>query len=326
MSSTQRIAIWGLGGVGRALLEDLVDRPLAGAEVVALADSRATWTREAGTPLPEALARKRETGRLPSANGPSVEDLVEKGAVDVLVDVTPTDLETGQPAVEMHARCLARDIDVVTANKGPLALAGPKLRAQAGDGATIRAEATVGGGIPVLSTIRRLRSADRIEGVDAVPNGSTSRVLDRIADGDDWDGALREAREAGLLEADPTYDVDGWDAAAKAAILAQEVLDAPVTLADVDRAGLDDLSADAIRDARRQGLAPRLVARVTPDGVRVRVAELPGDSPLVVPGLGNAYRIHLSDGEETLLAGPGAGPAPTATALRRDLRALVGPS
>lgn len=314
------VAVRGFGGVGRALAARL---PVEDVRVVAVADSTSTVHDPGGLDVGVLREVKRAEGRLPGDAPLRLEDLVDEGRIDVLVDVGPTDLGPDPDGLALHRACLEQGIAVVTANKGPLARAGADLRRQAQEtGVPYRAEATVGGGTPVLSTLRRLRRADRIERIDAVPNGATSHVLDAVQDGTGWDAAVRQARDAGKLEADPALDLEGWDAAAKAAILAQTAWDAEATVDDVDRTGLDGVDASQIRWAAGQGLRTRLVASVTSRAVRVRPADLPADHPLAMHGLGNTYRIRLAEGGDVVFGGPGAGPTPTATALVRDLEAV----
>lgn len=317
-----RLALFGLGDVGQALARSLSSAPIDGVRLVAAQDSSAACHRPDGLDPGDLADRKSRSGALPGT-GPTVPELVADDRVDVVVDVSPTDLHDGQPSRRLVRRCRRRGVAVVTANKGPLAL-DPALGDRFRDaGVPLGVEATVGGGLPLLSTLDRLDAGDRVTAIRGTLNGSTSRILADVEAGRSLDDALRAARQAGVLEADPSLDLDGWDAAAKAAIVAQRAFDVPVGIDDVDRTGIRGLDGGEIRWAKSKGQAIRLVAAVTPDRCRVAPVSLDADDPLAARGLGNAVRIALADGDEILLAGPGAGPRPTATALRRDLVATL---
>lgn len=315
------MALLGVGQVGRALLDDLARRPLDGARITAAGDSAGGLWDPDGLDVSALLEAKRDGGRLPDPS--PLADAVRAGDVDVLVDLSPTDLATAEPARSWHRTCLKAGVAVVTANKGPLAVE-PSIRDRFEDrGVPYRAEATVGGGLPVLSTIRRLRAGDRIEAIDAVPNGATTRVLSAVADGQGFDEAVDACRRAGVLEADPALDLGGGDAAAKAAILARAAFDVPARIDDVATEGIEDLSTDDVRWAASRGRTHRLVASIRPDRIEVRPAALDQDAALAAPGQGNVYAIRLARGGTVHLAGPGAGPGPTASAVRRDLEKVT---
>lgn len=317
-----RLALFGFGAVGQALARSLSSAPIDGIRVVAAQDSTHTCHRSGGLYPGDLADRKSRSGTLPGT-GPTVAELVADDRVDIVVDLSPTDLLDGEPSRRLLRRCRRRGVAVVTANKGPVAV-DPKLRDrfQRAD-VPLGVEATVGGGMPVLSTLDRLDAGDRVTAVTGTLNGSTSRILAAVEEGRSVDDAVRAARRAGTLEADASLDLDGWDAAAKAAIVAQVAFDAPVTVDDVDRTGVRGLDGDEIRWSAGKGQVTRLVATVTQTRCRVAPVSLDGDDPLAASGHGNAIRVELAHGEEVLLAGPGAGPGPTATALRRDLVATL---
>lgn len=317
-----RLALFGFGAVGQGLARSLSLAPIDGIRVVAAQDSTQACHRSGGLDPGDLADRKSRSGTLPGT-GPTVAELVADDRVDIVVDVSPTDLSEGEPSRRLYRRCRRRGVAVVTANKGPLAV-DPELRDRFHRaGVPLGVEATVGGGLPVLSTLDRLAAGDRVTTVTGTLNGSTSRILAAVEDGRSVDDAVRAARRAGLLEADASLDLEGWDAAAKAAIVAQRTFDAPLAVDDVDRTGIRDLEAEEVRWSAGKGHAIRLVATVTPTRCRVAPVSLDGDDPLAASGHGNAIRVGLADGEEILLAGPGAGPRPTATALRRDLVATL---
>ncbi len=315
-----RIALAGIGSVGQALLESLIQDPIPATRIVALADSQATLIDLDGLDAAPLLSQKRASGQLPGDRFEPFEGLVQNGEVDIVVDCTPTDLETGHPSLGLHELCADHGVHLVTANKGPLAVAGPELRARfAKGGAVLRGEATVGGGLPVLSTLERLAQADRIASVKAIANASTTGVLKRIEQGIPLAQAIEEAKQRGILESDPSLDLTGQDAAAKAAILAQTCFGAETTISDVPTEGILSLDAEQIAWHRERGYRVRLVASVTQERTTVAPVPLPSEHPLASCDAGNAYVIELEHGGRVTLTGPGAGPAETATAVRRDV-------
>ena len=158
-------------------------------------------------------------------------------------------------------------MDVVTANKGPIAWNWSRIAAKAAKaGRRIRFESTVMDGLPVFSLLEFTLVDCRLLGFDAVFNSTTNFIIDAMARGETFEKALGYAQEEGFAEADPSHDIDGWDAACKAAALANVAMDAGITPADVDKESLRDVSLERIAQAYAAGKRLRLVTSVWREG------------------------------------------------------------
>ena len=210
-----KVAILGMGSVGRGLLE-MIDGKDLGLTVTGIADSKSALLDPEGIHIEEVLKAKRERG-VCGDKGLSAADVVERGDYDALVEVTPTDARSGEPATGFMKRAIERGKHVVTSNKGPIALHFATLQSLARKhGVAIRYEATVGGAIPVMHTLEHGLAGNRVIAVYGILNGTSNFILTRMAaEGLTYAQALLEAREMGYAEADPTYDVKGIDAAIK---------------------------------------------------------------------------------------------------------------
>ena len=230
------------------------------------------------------------------------------------------------PAANLIAAALDRGRPVVTANKEAIAAQGPRLFALARrNGAGLGIEACVGGGIPVIAALRHLAGSQRIGAVSGVINGTTNAILSSMEGGYSYDEALAAAQIAGFAEPDPTADVEGFDAAAKLAILAALAFGRWVDPATLPRRPLADVGPVDLRWAAARGARLKYVARAAPaaDGVlhaAIEPVALPAHDALAAPnGPGNAIRIEGELIGALTLAGPGAGAAPTTGAILGDL-------
>lgn len=237
-----------------------------------------------------------------------------------------------EPARSLILEAIAHGAAVVTANKALLAQDGPTLYAAAeAAGVDLYFEAAVAGAVPVVRAVRESLAGDGVRRVLGIVNGTTNYVLDRMAaEGLDLDMAVKEAQALGYAEADPTADVEGYDAAAKAAILASLAFHTRVSLDDVGREGITALTADDVAWAARTGHVLKLLAiaeRVRDeetgrDGVLVQVhpSLVPEGHPLAkVGGSFNAVFVESDAAGELMFLGRGAGGAPTASAVLGDV-------
>ncbi|WP_256685026.1 homoserine dehydrogenase [Halococcus qingdaonensis] len=313
------LAVAGCGAVGRAVCE------LAGSyghRVTAIADSTSAAVDESGLDVETVLDRKAERGSVGSGD----RERALAGDYDVLVEATPTTLGDAEPGFSHAERALARDAHVVLANKGPVAERYGDLRAAERDSAgTVLFEATVGGAIPILSTIADLGSAD-VTAVRGVLNGTANFVLSRMsAEGLDYEHVLAEAQDLGVAETDPTFDVEGTDAALKCVILANVLGDGDVTLDDAQVEGITRLTPSALDLASEDGRTVRLVGEVT-DGedptVRVGPRLVPEHGTLAVTGTQNIVQLETRHAGQLNLSGRGAGGRATASAVLADVGRL----
>ena len=316
-----RVALIGMGSVGRGVLETLAKKDL-GIVVTGIADSRSGCMDSTGIDLPSVLSAKKN-GRPCGSSEISAIDVIKKGEYDALIEVTPTNAHSGEPAIGYIKTALGRKKHVVTSNKGPIALACKELRGLAQKNhVALRYEATVAGAIPIMHTLEHGLGGNEILGLYGVLNGTCNYILTRMAaEGLTYDQALMEAREMGYAEADPTYDVQGIDAAIKLVILANTIWDNGVTLEDVERTGIDLLTADALRLAEEEGCTIRLIAEAIPrkNILRVTPRIIEKNHPLVVEGTLNALTLETDLAKEITLIGKGAGSIETASAIIGDL-------
>jgi homoserine dehydrogenase len=253
-------------------------------------------------------------------------------ALRVLVETTTLDIVAAQPAIDHVRLALEAGCHVVTANKGPVAFAYRELSLLAAQHQRLFLfEGAVMDGIPVFNLVRETLPAVRIEGFRGVVNSTTNHILTALEDGHDYAPALAEMQAQGIAEADPSLDVDGWDAAAKAAALANVWLDARVTPHDVDRTGLDASTAAAAREAKARGCRLRLVASARRHGGRphVQLVELPREDLLAsLRGMANALVLETDTLGEIAICQRDGGLTQTAYAVLSDLvtiRRSIGP-
>lgn len=319
-----RIAVLGMGAVGRGILQAIAEKNL-GLIVTAVADSRSASIDPAGLDLNVLLDRKEKEGICgdPSL---SAQTVVQTAPYDLLVEVTPTDARTGEPGTSNIRQALTRGCHVVTSNKGPVALYYHDLAALARkNNVQFRFEATVAGAIPIIHTLMNSLGGNDILSLYGVLNGTCNYILTRMAEeGLTYKQALDEARTLGYAEADPTYDVKGIDAAIKLVILANTVWNKSITLNDVDVTGIDLLTEEALRLADQQDATIRLIGEIIPSQNIYRLCPriVAKGHPLVVHGSLNAIIIRTDLAGELVFVGKGAGSLETASAVIGDILSI----
>ncbi|HVP94655.1 MAG TPA: homoserine dehydrogenase [Methanoregulaceae archaeon] len=323
---TVTIAVLGLGSVGRGILETVRKKPGLGIVITAVADSKSGNIDKDGLDIAGILERKK-SNKPCGDPGITAADIVSRADYDILVEVTPTNADTGEPALSYMKTAIRRGKHVVTSNKGPVSRHLSELKKMALDnGVQIRYEATVGGAIPIMHTLGEGLAGNDILALYGVLNGTCNFILTRMAaEGLTYDQALAEARELGYAEADPTYDVKGIDAAIKLVILANTIWEKQVSLTDVDITGIDLLTTDALRLAEEQDCTIRLIAEALPEKGLLRVSPrlIRKDHPLVFEGTLNAISIQTDMAGEITLIGKGAGSIETASAVIGDILSIA---
>jgi len=314
-----KLAVLGAGAVGASVAE------LAGEyghTVTALADSRSAAVDPDGIDVAAALDRKETDGTV----GPADPDAALEGTYDVLVEATPTTLGDAEPGFGHVRAALERDRDVVLANKGPVAERFADVMALADESqGRVRFEATVGGAIPVLSTLEDFRPA-AITAVRGVLNGTANFILSRMAaEGLDYEHVLAEAQDLGVAEPDPSFDVQGTDAALKCVILANVLAegDREFTLADAAVDGIESLPGTALELAHEDGRTIRLIGEVAGGEVRVGPRLVPEHAALAVTGTRNIVQLETTHAGQLNVSGRGAGGPETATAVLADVDRLA---
>jgi homoserine dehydrogenase len=322
--------------VGDALRVALLGCGVVGSQVVRLLSEQADdLTARVGAPLELAgiAVRRpaRHTDQDPDLLTTDAATLVARDDVDMVVEV----IGGIEPARSLLLSALSNGKSVVSANKALLAEDGATLHDTAARaGVDLYYEAAVAGAIPLLRPLRESLAGDRITKVVGIVNGTTNFILSRMdATGAGFDEALAEATTLGYAEADPTADVDGFDAAAKAAILAGLAFHTRVTASDVYREGIGEVTAGDVASAAAMGCTVKLLAiceRTTAaDGteqvaVRVHPAMIPRSHPLA--GVGDAFNAVFVEAEAAgslMFYGRGAGGPPTASAVLGDLVAVA---
>jgi homoserine dehydrogenase len=337
-----RIALVGFGNVGRRFAE-LLPGPYASAfralglrpVITGIATGRHGMAIDPrGLPLGRALRIVRAGRSLDALNeaAPLRDALAFVRAVpaDVLVEISPLDPQSGQPAVRHVRAALERGMHVVTANKGPVAFSLASLKRLAKRrGVGFRHEGAVMDGMPVFNLVERCLPGTRVTGFRGVLNATTTRILSRMEEGASFARALREAQVAGIAEVDPGNDIDGWDAAVKACALANALMGADVRPPDVRRRGIRGVRPEHSAAARRAGARIRLVARGRRVAGRLTVSVLPerlraGDL-LATDGADGILELETDlMGEIGIWEGRG-GVDQTAYALLSDLVAVAAP-
>ena len=310
-----RLAVMGAGAVGSSVVE------LAGEyghEVVAVADSSTAAVDDGGLDAEDVLARKRSRGVVGNHDP---EDALEAD-YDALVEATPTTLGDAEPGFSHVARALERDRHVVLANKGPVAERYDEVRALEADSkGTVLFEAAVGGAIPILSTIDDLNG--QVTAARGVLNGTANFILTRMAaEGLGYEHVLAEAQDLGVAEADPTFDVEGTDAALKCVILANVLYDDTYTLEDAEVEGIADLPGSALELAAEDGRTIRLIGEVADGEVRVGPRLVPENGTLAVTGTLNIVQLETNHAGRLNISGRGAGGPETASAVLADIGRL----
>jgi homoserine dehydrogenase len=247
----------------------------------------------------------------------------------VVVETTVLDIKAGEPAISHVRAALAGGADVVSANKGPIAFAHRALADEAARaGRAFLFEGAVMDGIPIFNMVRETMPAVTVNGFRGVVNSTTNYMLTAMERGEAFAQALRRMQELGVAEADPSHDVDGWDAAAKAAALANVLLDADTNPHAVEREGIDAGTGPRAIEARRRGKVLKLVASGTGRGraarLAVRLEELAPDDPLaVLDGQGNALELDTWPLGRVVITQRDGGLEQTAYALVTDMVAVA---
>jgi homoserine dehydrogenase len=254
---------------------------------------------------------------------------MQRFPVRVLVETTTLSIEAGEPAISHVRAALASGAHVITANKGPVAFAYRALADEAARaGVSFLFEGAVMDGVPVFGLIRDTMPTVQISGFRGVVNSTTNFILTAMEQGESFESALTRMQQAGVAEADPSLDVDGWDAAAKAAALGNVLLDADATPLTVAREGIGPATATRAAAARERGRRLKLVAsgsgRGSSAALRVQLEELDADDPLaILEGQANALELDTWPLGRVVITQRDGGLEKTAYALLADLMTIA---
>lgn len=334
-----KIGIIGFGNVSQGLLRifekkagTLKERYGFKCTITAVADPvKGSVLNPSGLDVGKLLSDFDRSGNLkdhPNATALETLEIIRQSDADIIVEATVTNLETGEPGVGHIRTALASGKHVVSTNKGPVSTSLPDLLETARDhNVEYLFEGVVLSGTPAINLVRDALAGCDISRVLGIVNGTTNYILTRMEEGMAYDEALSRAQELGYAEADPTGDVEGWDAAVKVQVLANILLGKALRIEDIDRTGITGITPAHIDEARSKGNRIKLIAEVasSDSGVTARVApmELPLSHPLAgIMDAVNALTLTTDHLGDVTIVGPGAGRVETGQALLTDILSI----
>jgi homoserine dehydrogenase len=273
-----RIGIIGLGGVGRALISLLIEKSdeliTMGVKpkIVFVLNSSSGCYREEGIDLRELLDHletSRDLSLLDGGfQGGDIHGLLDVANLDFLIEATPTDKTTGEPALGHILSALGRGVNVVTANKGPVMLYYRRLKDLADTmGVSLGIGCTAGGALPTISSGQYDLLGARVTGIRGVLNGTTNYILTLMEEeGLEYIEALGKAQKEGIAETDPAMDVEGWDTAIKLIIITNALMGSNLKLQDASIEGIQNLKLEDVNKAIAQGKKIKLIGKVQREG------------------------------------------------------------
>ena len=328
-----RIILVGYGVVGKGVTTILARRYAENVKdtgfnpkIVAIADIDGAVINPRGL-SPEKLEAIKQRGypisKDPDFGRPGISalDVIESVEAEVVVEVTPVNIKNGEPALSHITKAFKTGKHVVTTNKGPLALAMPALTELAEyNNVYLRFSGTVGGGTPMLEFAKRCLAGDRILAIRGILNGTTNYILTEMSQNHvTFQDALANAQKLGYAEREPSMDIDGFDTACKVVILSNWIMGKKITLKDVDRTGIREVTLQALQEAAKRNSTIKLIGSIEGDKATVKPTEIPLTNPLCVSGVLNAITFSTEYAAEQTLIGRGAGGIETASAVLRDL-------
>jgi homoserine dehydrogenase len=337
---TQQLALLGFGVVGQGLAEIILNKAAAlqeqtgfEAKIVAISDvMKGSIYQPEGLDIEAALKAVKETGKLdayPDSEGlvrgwDSLTTIRESNA-DTIVEVTFTDVKTGQPAIDHCKTAFECGKNVVMSNKGPVALAYHEL-AELAKKNNVRwgFEGTVMSGTPALRMPLTSLAGNDVTEIRGILNGTTNYILTQMEAGMSYEEALSQAQTLGYAEADPTSDVEGYDARYKIVILSNTVMNAPLKVEDVDCTGITAITREDVEKAKSECKRWKLIARAKKEGERVVATIAPEKVDVIDPlssiaGATNAVTFDCDLAGPITLVGAGAGRIETGYSLLIDL-------
>lgn len=320
-----KLSIIGFGSVGQGVAKAILSKRAylnkqgIDLRVVGIADSKGCIIEEEGIDLEKVLMRKKQKGSV-SENG-KISDLIRNVEHEIMVEVTPTNIENGEPGLSNMLAAFRSGRHVVTSNKGPLALCFSELKEAAEDnGVFFRYEATVGGGVPILNLIHEALAGNTVKAIEGILNGTCNYILTRMTEESmPYELVLKEAQELGIAESDPTYDVEGIDSACKLVIIANSVFEEDATYKDVKVTGITKIIPEALELANKNNYVIKLVCQAMNGELTVAPHLVPKRHPLAVGGTLNVASILTDLAGRITISGKGAGSIETASSILSDI-------
>lgn len=293
-------------------------------KVVACADNGGIVTCDQGLDLDRLLNVKKKKKSVaqygPRGSTSEIVDVIENIDAEVVIELTPTNITDGEPGKNHIITAMKSGKNVITVNKGPLALEFPSLIELAEyNRIAFKFSGTVGGGTPILEFAKRCLKGDRIISFEGILNGTTNYILSKMYEGLNFSQALRDASEKGYAEKDPTLDIDGYDAVAKLVIASNFVMNLKSTINDVRRTGIRDVQASQVVNERKKGNAIKLIASCDGKNLIVEPKPVSTKDPICVDGILNAITFTCQHSGQQTIIGKGAGGMETASSILRDL-------
>ncbi|TEU07785.1 MAG: homoserine dehydrogenase, partial [Candidatus Aminicenantes bacterium] len=255
--------------------------------------------------------------------------VIEQCDADIIAELTYTDIQTAEPATSHVKKALQTGKHVVTSNKGPAALFYNELKTLAEENDRLfKIEGTVMSGTPVFNLCENAFAGNEIKEINGILNGTTNFILSKMEEeGMDYEDALQLAQKLGYAEADPTADVEGYDALAKIVILSNVLLGGNIKPSDAAREGITALSKDKILEAKKEGYRYKLIASTRKENGRIVASVSPQKLPLSEPlsgimGANNALSFDLDLLGKVTIQGPGAGKTETGYSILVDILAI----
>ena len=326
-----RIFLSGFGTVGQGFAEVIKrrrdffeDKYGEQPVVVGVIDSKTFAVDQKGLDLDRLVARKQEKKGVSDETYSDALAVMDSVKYDLLIEVSPTDVETGGTGLKTIRHALECGKDVITVNKGPLALHFHNLIALAKkNGCKFRFEGSVGGAMPIINLCHENLKGEKISSIRGIFNGTCNYILSKMDNGQPFEQALKEAQQLGYAETDPTNDVEGYDAATKVVILANSVFHRDVSFKDVKITGITGITPDAIAQAKSHNMVIRLVGEITETRLEVAPRLIPIGHPLSISGTLNIAQIDADLAGPITITGRGAGKIETASAILSDLIAIM---
>jgi homoserine dehydrogenase len=325
-----RIILCGFGVVGQSFAklllsrsEDLYAKHGLKPRIVGVFDRKGSAVSSAGIDLNRLLKVKKKYGSIRKYHNKEKEanglDIINGMDAEVLIETTPSNYKDAEPGMSHIVTAMKKGLHIITVNKGPLALAFPSLIELATyNRVQLKFSGTVGGGTPILDYAKNSLRGERIVSFQGILNGTTNYILTNMTGGMTFKTALADAKKKGYVEADESLDIDGFDAAAKLVILAHWIMDMKVTIKDIARTGIRDVSISDIKKAAANHAAVKLIASCDRD-LEVSPREIPVEDPLCVNGTLNAITFNSEHSGQQTIIGRGAGGMETASSILRDL-------
>jgi len=327
---TFKLSIIGFGAVGqgvaRSILskQEYLNKQGIALQVVGISDSKGCEINEKGIDIEAALLRKKQKGSVAVGTMKGL-DIIQDVEHDIVVEVTPTNINNGEPGLGNMRAAFESGKHVVTSNKGPLALHFSELKELAEDnGLFFRYEATVGGAVPIFNLVHEALAGNTVIGIEGILNGTCNYILTRMSDERmPYDLVLKEAQELGFAETDPTYDVEGIDSAIKLVIIANSVFSQAATYKDVDVTGINKITPEALELANKNDYVVKLVCEARGGKLTVAPRLVPKRHPLAVGGTLNVASILTDLAGRITISGKGAGSIETASSILSDILYIV---